>query len=412
MTAEDQSDLWMNAFLRLVSAWILVVLACMPLRATDLFLGTDAGSCHMYKSTLTRMKYVIKNSSSEGGGPFDSENTTLNTHLGEMGDPQGAGTMSIVDEFQPFPIYVGLKRGVEVPEEKTCVWDGQTLSCNIGTLLADEEIEIHVTFMANQVGDFVLEAEIAGDLFDPVPANNRQSVQIDVADAGTRLLYPWISNNEGQFESILVANNFGSEPAEVTLTASRREGDPEMVQRTIPAGGSLVEAASSLFAQLGSGSGYSVLLQSDQSQLSGNWVTNNLVTGTGRSPSQGVAVSLPPGAIAYNERMGRDILFGYLPVSQDLTSAPVIVNLGSGPADVILRFYNGDGHLVGEDSETLRGLQPFRPFATVANNLVADPSEDLYLIASVNRGTITGVAFIFNSVGEPAIANARGVPRL
>ena len=224
----------------------------------------------------------------------------------------------------------------------------------------------------------------------------------------TRLLFPWVSNNQG-FESIVVVNNLGQTEATITLTARREDGPEEQMERVIPSGGFLKESAASLFPELGFGAGYTILLESPQGQLRGRWVTNNLAAASGRSPSQGVAIRLPGEGESPSVRMGQSILFGFLPISENLISAPVVVNAGAAPTDVTLRFFNETGELVLTDEDSLRNLEPMRPFARVANDLVPQGSGDLYLIATSQDQLLTGVAFVFNTGAEPAIGNVSAV---
>ncbi|MDJ0837959.1 MAG: DUF5719 family protein [Acidobacteriota bacterium] len=221
------------------------------------------------------------------------------------------------------------------------------------------------------------------------------------------LLYPWVSNNTA-FDSLVVVNNTGTSAATVNLTAARTDGPSEMVTRTVPAGGFLLERAGNLFTELGEGSGYAIRLTTDAPGIHGRWVTNNLAAASGSSPGQGVAI--PVTDEETNVRMGRAINFGFLPLTDGLFSAPVVVNTGTEPSDVILYFYSEDGALLKTDSETLAALPPNRPFATVANTLIGDIGEDVYMVAVSAWESITGVAFVFNTGNEPAIGNVTRLP--
>ena len=297
---------------------------------------------------------------------------------------------------------------MEDPPPNQCFYNGTTLRCNFGNPTDDGFFETRLFVTADTPGTSDITARVWIRSQGRETAQEAQPVPMTVMAVGQRLIYPWISNNAGQFESTLVATNYGEQETVVLLTAYRREGEPETVIRTIPARGALREQASSLFPVLGSGGGYAVVLESEAHPVAGHWVTNNLVTGSGRSPSQGVAVPIADLNAPWNQRMGKTLMYGYLPITQDLTSAPVVVNLGPDTADVRLRFYNSSGQLVFEDTETLRGLPPFRPFATVINNLVPDGAQDLHMVAA-SENRLTGVAFVFNNQGEPAIGNALGI---
>ncbi|CAM2063843.1 hypothetical protein SCOR_00670 [Sulfidibacter corallicola] len=222
------------------------------------------------------------------------------------------------------------------------------------------------------------------------------------SQSGTHLVLPWISNNSGNFESIIVVNNFSPRNEVVTLTGRRRTGDPETVTRTIPANGFLEEFASTLFPTLGNGFGYTVEITTSANKIAGRWVTNNLITESMSSPAQGVGIDLNA---TNSPRHGTDVLYGYLPLTDTFTSAPVIVNVGDTTTDVTLRFYDSAGRLVAEDASTLAAIEPFRPFAAVANDLVPEGTGDIYMVASSSGQPLTGVAFVFNAGNEPAIGN-------
>lgn len=287
-----------------------------------------------------------------------------------------------------------------------CFRDGNRLVCNMGRIPAQTSVTISHFFTPLQAGSLNMTIRLwprSGSRELAVISPVAKTVVLPVLK---RLVYPWISNNAGQFKSLLIANNFGNEEAVVSLKAMRSQGEPEIVMRTLLPGESIREEASELFPSLGSGPGYSVLLESSSTFVSGHWVTNNLTTDSGLSPSQGVAVDVTDFHAPQSKRFGRDIGFGYLPTTQGLTSAPVIINLDPTPADVVLRFYDSAGNLVFEDGSRLRALEPMRPFATVINDLVPSGSGDLRMVAS-SSNRLTGVAFVFNSLGEPAIGNVK-----
>ena len=226
-----------------------------------------------------------------------------------------------------------------------------------------------------------------------------------------RLVYAWVSNNDS-FESLVIVNNLGDGPAEITLTARRGNGEQETVSRTVEAAGFLNETASSLFPGLGPGAGYSVVVSSDLDRLAGRWITFQRVTGTGNSPSQGVAVPFSELASGTNQRLGQRILFGYLPLTADFFAAPVVVNLGDSATDVALYVYNQQGALVMLDTQTMAGLEPFRPFAVLMSSLVPDTIEPLNVVAVSEDQPLTGVSFVFNTGGEPSIGNVTGLADL
>lgn len=228
-------------------------------------------------------------------------------------------------------------------------------------------------------------------------------------DRGTQqLVFPWISNSD-QFDSTLIVNNNNCIDASVTLEARRASGEPEIAKRLIPASGFFRESAASLFPEF-FGSGYSVLLTSDIPGIHGSWFSNNLHTISGASPAQGVAIQVPSeitSPLPENARVARGLLFGYLPVENNFFSAPVITNVGDEPTDISLYFYDQQGNLALSQPQAIQGLEPFRPFATVTSELFF--SGNFSMVAHSEDQPLTGVIFLFNSDGEPAISNATGI---
>ncbi|CAM2069413.1 hypothetical protein SCOR_28840 [Sulfidibacter corallicola] len=225
------------------------------------------------------------------------------------------------------------------------------------------------------------------------------------------LLYPWVSDNDS-FNSVITLNNNNCIEADVTLEANRGDGQTQTVTRTIPPNGFLEEAANDLFPELSGGSGYSVLTTSSTPGLLGRWVTNNLRTPSQSSPSQGVAVQIPnliTKPLPPNARVGQSLQFGFLPLQPDFFAGSVVVNVGDAPTDVTLYFYAKNGELITTDDQTIRGLEPFRPFAAISQDLVPNRSENIAMIAHSESQPLTGVSFIFNQDGEPSIGNAEAL---
>ncbi len=220
------------------------------------------------------------------------------------------------------------------------------------------------------------------------------------------LIYPWISNREGLFESVLIAGNLGDAAVEATLTA-RRGADPDQqdqATRMIPPGGFLRETASSLFPKLGSGAGYTVTLESPSATVAGLWLTHNLAADSGRSPSMGVAVPWPA---AGSDRIGQSLLFSYLPRAGAVSSAPVAVNIGAEAADLDFRYRDAAGRVVSE--LTYFSAPPFTPVVVAPEDLPGD-GRSLYLTVGGAGEAVAGAAFIFNGAfNEPAISNATAV---
>ena len=299
-------------------------------------------------------------------------------------NPAGTLVGTTQQELQPFQPFATAANNL--------VTSGQNVAM---TVHSDTEIITGVSFVFNGLGETAI--------------GNVTSVAASQPDMGEKtLLYPWVSNREASFESVLIANNLSDETITAVLTARREGGMSETVTRDLPPMGFLQEQASQLFPGLGSGSGYTVELIADSSKVQGQWVTNNLQAQSGNSPSQGIAVDLSDLATP-SERVGQDMLFGFLPVTNTFTSAPVIVNVGNLPTDITLRYYNQNGSQVFQDTTTLTSISPKEPFARVANGLLPPNTGDVYMIASSNGEPITGVVFVFNAEFEPAIGNATSI---
>lgn len=339
------------------------------------------GDYNVIKGTFVECQFLVDNSSTVGGGPFDAPATTVTINF-----PAG---LTPVASSNPVSV------------------SGQTLTCDLGTLREDGMKGVSVRFLATMTGDFQLSGTVTSSLFDPDTSNNTSSQAFQVVEPGSHLVYPWISKNP-QFESDIVVNNYGSDKALVWFSAVRAEGAFHTRAVVIPARGFVRDTTEHLFPEIGEGSGYSIRVLSDSSQVSGGWVTNNLFAASGRSPSQGVAINMLDPSLA-KDRAGSSILFGYLPISANLVSAPVVVNMGAEAADVQLDFYDAMGQLVFSDQQTLAAQAPFRPFATVANNLVPAGSGDLQMVATSETSILTGVSFVFNTSAEPAIGNVSGI---
>lgn len=221
----------------------------------------------------------------------------------------------------------------------------------------------------------------------------------------TRLIYPWISRNEGLFESTLIANNLSALPIEVSLTARRTDGTQETVTREIPPGGLLAEPASTLFPNMGSGTGFSVVLQAPVKEVYGRWVTASLLAASGGSPSQGVAIPIAADAGTDQELRGDALIFSYLPTTPDFISASVLVNTGDQPTDITLRFFDRSG--VETAQTILNDVPPLVPMAALASQFLPDTQSEAMMTATSSGAPLTGVSFVFNQVfKETAIGNA------
>ncbi|CAM2010504.1 hypothetical protein [Acanthopleuribacter pedis] len=220
--------------------------------------------------------------------------------------------------------------------------------------------------------------------------------------AETRLIVPWVTNNDS-FQATLIINNLGNTQAEIRLHAIRPSGQtPDMETRTlqIDALAQHTAASADLFPELGTGSGYMVLLESARDSVSAGLVVTATGSASGSSPAQ--ADVLDP------EQTAKTILFNFLTAgAANNPSAPVIVNPGAVEAQVTFFAYQ-NGSQAGTATRTIAAN---RPFAETATSLFPELSGALYLVAQSDQ-PILGMAFIFNELLEPAMAAATPIPAL
>ena len=221
----------------------------------------------------------------------------------------------------------------------------------------------------------------------------------------SRLVYGWVSFNE-RFQSRVVVNNTNPIPVSLFLTGRRADGSRFTATRSLAAGSFLEETVSELFPEIEAGQGMTLLVESDQQGVLGSWITFNRETTTAFSPSQGAAVVVPLNNFQPTERMGRDILFSFLPVEDGFISAPVVVNLASQPADITLTFRDATGQVLGTPL-FIAELPPFTPFAVTTTSAVAS-NRDVQMTASSEQ-MLTGVNFVFNEAGEPSMGNVSAI---
>lgn len=225
-----------------------------------------------------------------------------------------------------------------------------------------------------------------------------------------RWVFPWISNN-ANFGSRLIVNNYSPNTITVQMIAIRADGTNQTVEETIAGGGFLNKTAATLFGAMGEGPGYSVIMTSPEPGLAARWVTNNLGTASSGSPSQGVAIKFGGGNQVENPsngRLGRALMFGYLPNDGDTLAAPVIVNTGNRNTNIDLFFFDTAGQLV--HTSQLSNLIPQRPMAMLLSDLYPGVTQDVSMVAYSDNQPITGVVFTFNNLLEPSLGNAEAIP--
>jgi len=218
-------------------------------------------------------------------------------------------------------------------------------------------------------------------------------ISIYLSQAQTELYYPWVTHNQ-QYESTLVVNNLGPEPAEVSLTATRADGQTTQSTWSLAPFDQMARSTRDLFPEFGDGPGFAVHLSSSQTDITGAYVVR--LTGETGSGSPAQANVVAPDAASSS------LLFNYLPSnSEDGNAAPVLVNVGEHPAEVELELFQ-NGVILGEANVS---IEPGRPFADLVTNLFPMVDGDVYVTASSDQ-PLLGVAFIFNARSEPSMSNA------
>jgi len=221
----------------------------------------------------------------------------------------------------------------------------------------------------------------------------------EIGQTNATLVFPWVSNS-AQYESTLVINNNSQSPANIAMIATRADGTQGTATSvTIPARGYVSEKASVLFANLGQGTGYTVLVDSDVSEISGRLVTFDRQN---QGPSQGVAIVLPESGSS--DQAAPAISFGFLPGSEGFQSAPVIVNASGAAAPLTVYYFGTNGNLVAVDA--FDSVQPWRP---VVPRFIGLADGDVTAIAVSPAGNLVGAGFVFNAQGQTAIGNATAV---
>lgn len=216
----------------------------------------------------------------------------------------------------------------------------------------------------------------------------------------SRIVFSWVSHNHN-FTSILVVNNSSAQPAKLWIKAQRANGSEFTAYRELNPYGFLNEPIGTLFPEMEQGGGAAVLVESDQEGIVGSWLTFNTAQGSGFSPAQAMAVQLPL-AGEEDKLCGPAILFGNLPSKAGFVSVPVIVNIGNEPADIFLSCIDRGGNKVGVDF-VVRDLAPFTPYPLLLDSMGA-AGIDVQVVA-LSSQNLTGVDFVFNQSGEPAMGN-------
>ena len=219
----------------------------------------------------------------------------------------------------------------------------------------------------------------------------------------TDLVFPWITN-QPQFRTLLTLNNLGSDAAAVTLTATRALGqapETETVMMMLAPFEQLVIPAGELFQNMGEGSGYMVRMTGTSAKLNGAFVVTGTQSASGSSPAQANVIATS-GASSI-------ILFNYLTLTENGFSAPVVINMGDADTLATYHAYQGSQR-VATAERTIAALHPHAELvgSLFPSSQFPELSGNLFVVVEADQ-PLLGVAFIFNSLLEPSMANASAI---
>ena len=212
----------------------------------------------------------------------------------------------------------------------------------------------------------------------------------------TDLIFPWVTNN-ANFRGTIILNNLENREADVILVATRSNGESDAALACLGPYEQLVSTAGDLFPGLGEGPGFSVIVTSGNSGIEGAFIIASTGSASGSSPAQANVIGLDQGKPAQ--------LFSYLPIQSSGASAPVVVNLGFEVAEVTFHAYQNGSRIASSD---IFAVEPGRPLATLTTDLFPGASGDMFVIAE-SAMPLVGMAFIFNELLEPSMANSSGL---
>ncbi len=206
------------------------------------------------------------------------------------------------------------------------------------------------------------------------------------------LVFPWLSENH-VFSSALSLVNRSRVSQYLELTATRADGSSAKAYRVVPPLDQWVEGADSMFAPLGWGPGYSVVVKSQTSAISGVTLLSAKNTASGWSPSldNGQAPALA----------SKNLLFSFPGQSGMEACGLSVTNLGEVETTLVLTLWQD-----GEAKNTKQVLLgKGKPFAVMVSALFPD-SQGPYYVTALGQEPLAGAVFYFNAMGEPAMSAA------
>lgn len=207
---------------------------------------------------------------------------------------------------------------------------------------------------------------------------------------------PWIASKDGEWASQIILNNPSSQEANLQLQAIRPDGVVHEANLSLSPHQQQVHDPQELFPTLGSGSGFSLFISGDNSNLSAAARVASSQAASGFSPAMASAVR--------NEHASNRLLFPAMP--NDGFSAIAITNITESSQQVQITAFTQTGQYGEPVTVTIEAK---RPYATVLSQLFPDLSDNAYLIIS-GEDALIGANFSFNSELEPAMINAEPAP--
>lgn len=207
---------------------------------------------------------------------------------------------------------------------------------------------------------------------------------------------PWIANKDGEWSSQIILNNPGLTSADVTLQAVRADGSSHDATLTLNAGQQQVLIPTQVFSSLGSGSGFSLFISSESSDISAAVRVASLNAASGFSPAMATAVR--------DEHASNRLIYPVMPI--DGFSALVITNLDNQQTHVSITAHTESG-VYGAPVELT--VEARRPTALLLSTLFPELTDNAYVVVEAD-GSVVGSNFSFNAELEPSMINAHEAP--
>ena len=145
----------------LLALTVLTALAPHRATATDLSISKEASSTTVAVGDRFTYTLTVDNSSTAGGGPFDSPNTIA------------------IDNM---PSALKIIAAVFGTANTPCTIDGQMIRCDLGALPKNNNVTVTITVEACEAGVVTNNANVSGGLSDPNTGNNASAATVTVVE--------------------------------------------------------------------------------------------------------------------------------------------------------------------------------------------------------------------------------------